>query len=89
MYSNKLKSTYARSAFPCWDEPTYKAEFDIKLEVDKRMTALSNMNVVAEEEGTDGDVTKKLLTFERTPRMSTYLLAFAVGHFEHIEVCGD
>ncbi|KAL3120399.1 hypothetical protein niasHT_005720 [Heterodera trifolii] len=83
--STQFESTYARSAFPCWDEPTYKAEFDIKLEVDKRMTALSNMNVVAEEEGTDGGGTKKLLTFARTPRMSTYLVAFAVGQFEHIE----
>lgn len=49
--------------------------------VDEHLTALSNMNVVAEER--QGG--KKLVKFATTPIMSTYLIAFAVGEFEYIE----
>ncbi|KAF7633111.1 Aminopeptidase [Meloidogyne graminicola] len=80
--STQFESVYARRAFPCFDEPTYKAEFDIKLEVDEKLTALSNMNVTEEKNIGNG---KKVVTFARTPFMSTYLVAFAVGEFEYIE----
>ncbi|KAL3103892.1 hypothetical protein niasHT_022407 [Heterodera trifolii] len=80
--STQFESTYARNAFPCWDEPTYKAQFDITLEVDKDMTALSNMNVTEEKHTETGT---KMVTFARTPFMSTYLVAFAVGNFEYVE----
>lgn len=56
--------------------------FDIELEVDQKLTALSNMNIV-EEKSTDGD--KKLVKYATTPIMSTYLVAFIVGDFEYIE----
>jgi aminopeptidase N len=81
--STQFESVSARRAFPCFDEPIYKAQFDIQLEVDEHLTALSNMNVVEEKSLENG---KKLLTFARTPVMSTYLVAFAVGEFEYIEV---
>ena len=70
-------------AFPCWDEPIYKANFSITLEIDKRLTALSNMHQLASEELEGG---MKLVKFATTPKMSTYLVAFAVGNFESIEV---
>jgi aminopeptidase N len=38
-----LQSTYARLAFPCWDEPEFKARFDVTLIVDANLVALSNM----------------------------------------------
>ena len=81
--STQFESVFARRAFPCFDEPTYKAHFDIQLEVDEQLTALSNMNVTEEKIIGNG---KKLVTFARTPLMSTYLVAFAVGEFEYIEV---
>ena len=81
--STQFESVFARRAFPCFDEPTYKAHFDIQLEVDEQLTALSNMNVTEEKVIGNG---KKLVTFARTPLMSTYLVAFAVGEFEYIEV---
>ncbi|VDD94199.1 unnamed protein product [Enterobius vermicularis] len=79
--TTQFESTYARLAFPCWDEPIYKAKFDITLVVDNHYTALSNMNIVKEEKVGD----KKAVTYATTPIMSTYLIAFAVGDFEFIE----
>ncbi|KAK0405625.1 hypothetical protein QR680_018094 [Steinernema hermaphroditum] len=83
MASTQFESTYARLCFPCWDEPMYKAKFNISLEVDQHLTALSNMNVI-EEKPVEG-AQRKLVKYATTPIMSTYLLAFAVGELEYIE----
>lgn len=80
-----FQSTYARRAFPCWDEPLYKAQFDIQLEVEDGLTVLSNMNAV-EEHKSGEDSARKVVKFARTPLMSTYLVAFAVGKLEFIQV---
>ncbi|VDK73005.1 unnamed protein product [Onchocerca ochengi] len=79
--ATQFESTFARLAFPCWDEPIYKAKFDVTLVVDEELTALSNMNVVSE---TNVD-NKKVVKFATTPLMSTYLVAFVVGKLEYIE----
>jgi aminopeptidase N len=50
----EFESTSARRAFPCYDEPIYKAKFDITLEVDEKLTALSNMNIVFEKPNGNG-----------------------------------
>eukprot|EP01128_Nolandella_sp_AFSM9_P003354 TRINITY_DN1435_c0_g1_i1.p1 TRINITY_DN1435_c0_g1~~TRINITY_DN1435_c0_g1_i1.p1 ORF type:complete len:863 (-),score=234.42 TRINITY_DN1435_c0_g1_i1:89-2677(-) len=71
----------ARRAFPCWDEPAVKAQFTISLTFPADMIALSNMPV--ESESTEDDV--KTVKFGKTPIMSTYLVAFCIGHFEFIE----
>uniref|UniRef100_A0A914C199 Aminopeptidase n=1 Tax=Acrobeloides nanus TaxID=290746 RepID=A0A914C199_9BILA len=81
LLSTQFESTYARMSFPCWDEPIYKARFDISMEIDRSLTALSNMNVIGEE--VIGE--KKLVKFATTPKMSTYLVAFAVGEFDYLE----
>ncbi|PVU95982.1 hypothetical protein BB561_001475 [Smittium simulii] len=73
--------TDARRAMPCWDEPSLKATFDVTLMIDKKLEALSNMDVKSKVNA--GNLTE--VTFEQTPIMSTYLLAFTVGEFEHIE----
>lgn len=73
----------ARRAFPCWDEPSLKATFDIELLVDKHLVALSNMNV--KSESLVGDGALKLVTFATTPIMSTYLVAMIVGELDFIE----
>uniref|UniRef100_A0A1I7VNP8 Aminopeptidase n=3 Tax=Loa loa TaxID=7209 RepID=A0A1I7VNP8_LOALO len=81
LVATQFESTYARLAFPCWDEPIYKAKFDVTLIVDEGLTALSNMNVISETKVDN----KKVVKFATTPLMSTYLVAFAVGQLEYIE----
>nr|XP_058942473.1 puromycin-sensitive aminopeptidase-like [Pocillopora verrucosa] len=79
----QFEPTDARRAFPCWDEPAHKATFDITLVVPKDRVALSNMNVVEEKDAEDASL--KVVTYARTPVMSTYLVAFVVGEFDYVE----
>lgn len=94
MLSTQFEATDARRAFPCADEPELKATFDVSVEVPEAWTALSNMPVVSSATPGDGkkagEVTdKKIVKFERTPIMSTYLLAWATGDFEYVEAFTD
>jgi aminopeptidase N len=75
----QMEATDARRAFPCFDEPAYKATFDISLTIDGKDTAISNGPVVANKPGPGRD--KRTVTFGRTPRMSSYLVAMLVGDF--------
>lgn len=71
MLSTQFESCDARRAFPCFDEPNLKATFDFEIEVPKGLTALSNMPVKSERDGSNSGL--KFVTFERTPVMSTYV----------------
>ena len=77
----QFQENYARMAFPCFDEPKYKAAFDISYRIEKQYFAISNMPIIEEIEEED----KKIVKFDRTPIMSTYLVFFGVGDFEFIE----
>ena len=80
--STQFESTDARKAFPCWDEPDFKATFQITLVVDRDLMAISNSSVVEERPLENG---KKEVIFAETMKMSTYLVAFIVGRFEATE----
>ena len=79
--ATQFEATDARRAFPCWDEPAFKAVFAVTLAIDPVLTAVSNTRVVAETR--EGD--RKVLRFADTITMSTYLVAFVVGELEHTQ----
>jgi puromycin-sensitive aminopeptidase len=78
MASTQFESTAARQAFPCWDEPTFKAVFALTLVIDPALKAVSNAPVLGEH--LEGD--RKVVRFADTIPMSTYLLAFVVGDLQ-------
>jgi aminopeptidase 2 len=80
---SQMEPTDARRAFPCFDEPALKAEFTVTLIAEKKLTCLSNMDIASEVDVSGS--TKKAVKFNRSPPMSTYLVAFIVGELNYIE----
>jgi aminopeptidase N len=79
----QFEATDARRAFPSFDEPAYKATFDITVIADKKHVALSNAKVLSDTPGpAEGKHTVKFAT---SAKMSSYLVAIAVGEFEAVE----
>ncbi len=91
----QFESTDARRAFPGFDEPAYKATFDVTLTIDARDTAISNGRVISDTPVAGAP--RHVVKFSTTPKMSSYLVAMAVGRFScvsgsaediPIRVCG-
>jgi aminopeptidase N len=80
--ASQFEATDARRAFPSFDEPDYKATFDITAVADKGQVAISNYKVVSD---TPGPGEKHTVKFATTAKMSSYLAALVVGNFEYVE----
>ncbi len=76
--TTQMQSTDCRRAFPCWDEPEFKAVFGVTLDVDDGLTAISNGPEI-ERHDIDG---RTVIRFADTMVMSSYLVAFVVGRLE-------
>ncbi|XP_062868491.1 aminopeptidase N [Trichomycterus rosablanca] len=80
----QMQATFARKAFPCFDEPAMKAVFNITLIHEPGTVALSNSREINKEQLTmDGSKVIRT-TFAPTKRMSTYLVAFIVCEFTYV-----
>ncbi|KAG7660768.1 APE2 [[Candida] subhashii] len=80
--TTQMEPTDCRRAFPSYDEPSAKAKFTISLISNRDLVCLSNMDENTTEliEGN-----KKIVSFNTTPLMSTYLVAFIVGDLKYVE----
>lgn len=103
VYSTFFQPADCRRAFPCWDEPNFKATFDITLITPKHLRAISNMvcqftldqsdklirnftfQPIKSEEEFAENKEWKVTKFDRTPIMSTYLVAYVVGEYDYVE----
>jgi len=75
----QFENSDARRFIPSWDEPNYKATFDLTATVPSADMAVSNMPIVSKKDLGNG-MTE--VHFGQSPKMSTYLLFFSVGEFE-------
>jgi aminopeptidase N len=80
MLTTQMESTDARRMFPCWDEPAFRARFRLSATVPADWATIGNMPIAKRE------VHGKLATttFERTPRMPSYLVEFTGGHLREV-----
>jgi aminopeptidase N len=86
MIGTQLEPADARRIFPSWDEPAFKATFELSVTVPSRFMAVSNMPVAHE---TALDAEHKRVSFLPTPRMSSYLVVLAAGELERLTADAD
>ena len=79
---SQFEAIWARRAFPCFDEPSYKVPWQLTLRVKKDQVALSNAPMVSETDSGDG---MKAVKFAETKPLPSYLVAIAVGDLEFVD----
>jgi len=81
MLGTQFEATDARRFFPCWDEPAFRARFQLTAVVPENWLAVSNMPIASEKKIAGG----KEVRFAATPAMSSYLNVFVAGELDLIE----
>eukprot|EP00112_Aurelia_sp_Birch-Aquarium-sp1_P011384 Seg2393.3 transcript_id=Seg2393.3/GoldUCD/mRNA.D3Y31 product="Endoplasmic reticulum aminopeptidase 2" protein_id=Seg2393.3/GoldUCD/D3Y31 len=79
MASTQFEPFYARRLFPCFDEPALKANFELKVTYDEKLKAITNMPLSKAIRLQNGKIEDH---FQKTPKMSTYLVAFVINQME-------
>uniref|UniRef100_A0A182F8D7 Aminopeptidase N n=3 Tax=Anopheles albimanus TaxID=7167 RepID=A0A182F8D7_ANOAL len=79
MGSTQFQQTHARRAFPCFDEPRYKATWSVKIIHTAQYNVFSNTPIINTVSNGAG---RTITTFAKTPSMSSYLVAFIVAPYE-------
>ena len=79
----QFEGTYARMMFPGFDEPGFKATFDLSVIADKGDTAISNGRIIRDDPLPGSG--RHRITFSTSPKMSTYLVALALGDWQCLE----
>ncbi|MBI4152413.1 M1 family metallopeptidase [Candidatus Woesearchaeota archaeon] len=82
LLTSQFEAANARAAFPCFDEPAFKATFDVSFIVDRNLFTISNMPIKKEKTLQNN---QKQVSFLTSPRMSTYLLYLGIGNFQSIQ----
>ncbi len=82
MLTTQFEAPNARNAFPCFDEPSFKATFEVSMIVNKDQDCISNMPISSVND-LGGNIRE--VKFDETPKMSTYLLYLGVGKFDYIK----
>lgn len=77
----QFEATDARRLFPCWDEPVFRARFQLTTIVPENWMAVSNMPIANERKVSGG----REVEFQPTPSMSSYLNVFCAGEFDAVE----
>ncbi len=85
MLGTQFEPTDARRMFPCWDEPSFRAQFQMTAVVPENFLAVSNMPVEGETKIEGG----KEVRFGASPSMSSYLVVLCAGEFDTIEAEQD
>ena len=81
MLGTQFEATDARRFFPCWDEPVFRARFQLSAVVPGNWVAVSNMPIESEKKIAEG----KEVRFAPTPPMPSYLNVFVAGALDLIE----
>ncbi|KAJ8973357.1 hypothetical protein NQ317_001401 [Molorchus minor] len=79
LVATQFQATHARRAFPCFDEPGFKATFDVTIDIPSGLNALFNTGQTRSTTNVTSGITT--VTFKTTPKMSTYLVALIVSEF--------
>ncbi|NXD17617.1 AMPQ Aminopeptidase, partial [Nothocercus nigrocapillus] len=85
LIASQMEPTYARTVYPCFDEPAMKATFNIRIIHDPSYVALSNMPAidVSEMKDENGSIWA-ITTFNTSLKMSTYITAFVICDFDYV-----
>ena len=80
LLTTKFEATDARRMFPCWDEPAFRATYQLSLTAPAAWTAYANMPVASRQ--VNGNLATT--SFNRSPKMPTYLVHVSVGDFAQV-----